>query len=212
MLGGIAVIAVIAATVTGGSLTAQVNGTDVYTIEEDWQLVTGTTDPSIVVPQVTCTISPVDMNTAYCAFDLNFNSQPQWSPGGLQMHTWDPVDPVEIATSSIHTQTMSSNNETVTWTTRMEWISGSLHFRIANGQSDTWGQFGVSDLTQLQLWLPTGLSNLNGYDPNVSLDNSGVSFGGNVVISQTLMAVRYYDINGKLISQITTPQVVHPQQ
>jgi hypothetical protein len=56
------------------------------------------------------------------------------------------------------------------------------------------------------------LPNLNSYDPNVTLDNSGVSFGGNLVVSQTLVAVRYYNSAGVLIAQITTPQLVHPQQ
>jgi hypothetical protein len=89
--------------------------------------------------------------------------------------------------------------------------NGNLNFRIANGQSQTWGQFGRNG-THLSLDLPTTLSNLNGYSPEVSLDNSGVSFASNLVESQTLMAVRWYDANGNLIKQITTSQVVHPQQ
>jgi hypothetical protein len=216
MLGGIAALAVIAATVTASSLTAQSSGTDVYRIEEDWQLVVGTADDGLVVPQVTCTISPLDMNTAYCAFDLNFHSQPDWSPGGLQVHTWDPSDPIAYS-NSVHTQTMTSSNETVTWTQTMT-LDPNLSivtFQVINGQSQTWGSFGGQkwgNPGMLTLGITTSLPNLNGYDCNVSLDNSGVSFGGNVVTSQTLMAIRYYDVTGKLINQVTTPQLVHPQQ
>jgi hypothetical protein len=106
---------------------------------------------------------------------------------------------------------MQTSGETVTWTTRMSFNNGWLNFRIANGQSQTWGTFGNQG-THLNLWLPTALQNLNSYSPDVSLDNSGVSFASNEVVSQTLMAVRWYDASGNLIKEITTPQVVHPQQ
>jgi len=217
MLGGIALLAVIAATVTGGSLTAQVNGTDVYRIEEDWQLVIGTPDNDLVVPQVTCTISPADMNTAYCAFDVNFHSQPGWSAGGMQVHTWDPSDPIEYS-NAVASGTMNTANETVTWTQTMSLNpnTSTIRFQVINGNSTTWGNFGGNPVDgfsgHLVLSINTALPNLNSYDPNVSLDNSGVSFGGNEVISQTLMAIRYIDINGKVIAQVTTPQLVHPQQ
>jgi len=200
-------VAVVAAS---GRLAAQSSSPDVYKIEEDWQIVVGDPTYNNNGPQITCTISPADMDTAYCAFDVNYHTQPDYSAGGLQIHTWDPTDPIEYA-NSIHTGMMETPGETVTWTTRMTWSGGNLNFRIANGQSQTWGQFG-SNGTHLSLWLPTTLSNLNGYSPEVSLDNSGVSFASNLVVSQTLMAVRWYDANGNLIKQITTPQAVHPQQ
>ena len=104
-------------------------------------------------PQITCTISPADMDTAYCAFDLNYHTQPEYQAGGLQIHTWDPSDPIEYANSQ-HTAIMETSGETVTWTSRMTWNDGSLNFRIANGQSQTWNQFG-RDGTHLSLSLPT---------------------------------------------------------
>lgn len=203
------VLAGLVAVAAAGGLAAQAPSTDVYTIEEDWQVVVGDPSYNDNGPQITCTISPADMGTAYCAFDLNYRTQPDYQAGGLQIHTWDPADPIEYANSQ-HTGIMDTSGETVTWTTRMSWKDGTLNFRIANGQSQTWGQFGHSG--HLSLDLPTTLSNLNGYSPDVSLDNSGVSFASNLVTSQTLMAVRWYDANGNLIREITTPQVVHPQQ
>jgi hypothetical protein len=85
---------------------------------------------------------------------------------------------------------------------------------VINGQSQTWGNFGGSNGNSghLTLGINIGLPNLNGYDPNVSLDNSGVSFASNLVVSQTLMAVRWYDAKGNLLAQFTDPQIVHPQQ
>ncbi|HEY2250281.1 MAG TPA: hypothetical protein VGH74_04435 [Planctomycetaceae bacterium] len=203
-------LAALVAVVAAGGLAAQNSSPDAYTIEEDWQVVVG--DPSYNAngPQITCTISPADMDTAYCAFDLNYHTQPDYQAGGLQIHTWDPTDPIEYA-NSVHNGIMDTSGETVTWTTRMSWKDGNLNFKIANGQSQTWGTFG-GDQSHLQLSLPTTLSNLNSYSPEVSLDNSGVSFASNLVVSQTLMAVRWYDANGNLIKQIAIPQVVHPQQ
>ena len=176
----------------------------------DWQVIVGDPSYNDNGPQITCTISPADMNTAYCALDLNYRTQPDYQAGGMQLHTWDPTDPIEIA-SSPHTGIMQTSGEVVTWTTCMRWNSGNLEFSVANGQSQTWGKFD-NGAANLWLSLPTSLANLNSYSPNVSLDNSGVSFASNLVVSQTLMAVRWYDANGKLIAEVTTPQVVHPQQ
>ena len=209
-VGTLLALTAVAVVVSNSGARAQVPSTDVYSIEEDWQLIVTDPDVNENGPQITCTISPSDMSSAYCAFDLNYHTQPDYIAGGMQLHTWDPTDPVQFANST-HNNLMAISNETVTWTTRMRWWNGSLHFRILNGQSQTWGTFGgYSD--NLWLALPTSLPNLNSYDPDVSLTNSGVSFASNLVVSQTLMAVRYYDVNGNLIQQITTPQVVHPQQ
>lgn len=188
-------------------------GNDVYRIEEDWQLVAGEPDPSDNGPQVTCTISPADMDTAYCAFDLNYHTQPDYAAGGLQIHTWDPLDPIEYA-NSVHSGVMSTSGETVTWTQTMTWKDNAIKYQVRNGQSDTWGRFGWNcseNSGHLALTIPTTLSNLNTYSSDVSLNNSGVSFATNLVDSLTLVAVRWYDANGNLIRENTTPQLVHPQ-
>jgi hypothetical protein len=216
ILGGVVAVAAIAAAVSGDGLRAQGGGSDVYRIEEDWELVVGDPDYILDGPQVTCTISPLDMGTAYCAFDLNYHTQPDYQAGGLQVHTWDPSDPIEYADST-HTGVMATSNETVTWTQTMtlDPNQNTITFQVINGQSQTWGNFGGhknGNWSHLTLSINTALANLNGYTSDVSLDNSGVSFASNLVVSQTLVGVRYYDINGNLINQITTPQVVHPQQ
>lgn len=205
----------LAVLVSGRGLRADGNsGPDVFKIEEDWQLIVGDPSPNDNGPQVTCTISPLDMGTAYCAFDINYHTQPDYSAGGLQIHTWDPVDPIEYS-NSIHDGVMETSGETVTWTMRMKVVDNQLEFRVKNGQSQTWGQFGwqsADNAGHLSLSLPTTLSNLNGYSSDVSLNNSGVCFASNFVGSLTLVAVRWYDANGNLIKENTTPQAVHPQE
>jgi|SRR5579872_1163819 len=217
ILGSVLALAAIAVAMTGNVVKVQGgSGSDAYRIEEDWELVVSDADPVLNAPQVTCTISPADMGTAYCAFDLNYHTQPDYVAGGLQVHTWDPTDPIEYSDST-HTQVMSSASETVTWTQTMtlDPNSSTITFQVINGQSQSWGSFGgnkAGNHGHLILTMNTNLPNLNAYDCNVSLDNSGVSFASNLVVSQTLVAVRYYDVNGNLIKQITTPQIVHPQQ
>ncbi len=188
---------------TGTSL-----GVDVARVEEDWQLVVNQPDVGLNGPQVTCVIAPSSADSGYCAFDINYCTQPSYSAGGLQMHVWNPYTPIVTSNFPV-TGVMQTTNETVTWTTSMTLVDGVLTFQVTNGQSATWGNFGGTDDTTLAV--STAASNLNGYDPNVSLDNSGVSFASNLVTSLTLTAVRFYAADGSLITQITTPQVVHPQ-
>src|SRR5579872_6952941 len=134
ILGSVLALAAIAVAMTGNVVKVQGgSGSDAYRIEEDWELVVSDADPVLNAPQVTCTISPADMGTAYCAFDLNYHTQPDYQAGGMQIHTWDPTDPIEWANSQ-HSGIMETSGETVTWTTRMTFNSGSINFRIANGQ------------------------------------------------------------------------------
>lgn len=183
-------------------------GADVARVEEDWQLVVNQPDADLNGPQVTCVIAPSSVGDGYCAFDINYCTQPIYSAGGLQMHVWNPYTPI-VTTNFPATGIMQTANETVTWTTSMSLANGVLTFRVVNGQSTTWGNFGGTDDETLSV--NTTANNLNGYDPNVSLDNSGVSFASNLVTSLTLTAVRFYAADGTLMQQITTPQVVHPQ-
>ena len=106
-LGGAPALAVLVAVVASGGLSAQSGSPDVYTVEEDWQVVVGDPQFNDNGPQITCTISPADMDTAYCAFDLNYHTQPDYQAGGMQLHTWDPTDPIEYANSP-HTEVMET--------------------------------------------------------------------------------------------------------
>lgn len=191
-----------------GAVNAQAPSPDVYRVEEDWSLVLLMPDANLNGPQVTCVISPLTTNDAYCAFDVNYHTQPDYSAGGLQMHIWDPDDPM-VYCNFPDNGMLQTAGETVTWTQNMWLSAGVLSFQVTNGQSHTWGHFGGTG--DVLLSVNTSLANLNGYDSNVSLANSGVSFATNLVSSLTLEAVRWYDINGNLIQQNTTPQVVHPQ-
>jgi len=74
-----------------------------------------------------------------------------------------------------------------------------------DGTSATWGKFGHQGY--LQVSVDTGVTNLNGYDPQVSVDNSGASYGGNRVGKLVLKESRWYTSNG-LVRKSAAPRIV----
>ncbi len=73
----------------------------------------------------------------------------------------------------------------------MSLTGGALSYKIASGNSTTWGEFGVGD-DELAVSTPTSLTSLAGYSPDASVQGSGPSFGSNRVTKMTLVRVRYY--------------------
>lgn len=196
-------LAALAWLASGDVLQAQVVGA--ARVEEDWELVVSVPASSDNSPQVTCVISPSVLTNGYAALDMNFYSQPDYSPGGIQLHVWSPSTPMLVSNSSV-TGMLQNQNETITWTTRMSLNNNLLTFSVVNGQSQSWGEFGVKG--KLNLSVGAAIADLSTYDPNVSLSNSGVPYASNRVTSLTLKAVRWYSSSGVLLKQITTPQAV----
>jgi hypothetical protein len=192
------------------AVQAQTGLVGVVTVEEDWELVVNTPETYDNSPQVTCVIAPVTLDQGYMALDLNYHTQPDYSPGGVQMHVWSPNTPMVVANSAA-TNMLQNQNETVTWTTRMRLNPGNwLRFHVLNGKSTTWGDFGGNG--ELAITVSTSLTDLATYNSTVSLDNSGVPYASNLVTSLTLTAVRCYSASGALLYENNTPQLVHPQE
>jgi len=84
---------------------------------------------------------------------------------------------------------MNRENERITWKTSMSLSDGRLSFEVLDGTSDTWGAFG-GNAGRLRATQLTNLADLNGYDPDVSISNSGVGYASNRVQSMTLKRVR----------------------
>jgi hypothetical protein len=86
-------------------------------------------------------------------------------------------------------------------------IAGSfLLFEITNGSSTTWGSFGGQGY--LKASVPTTLANLNTYNPDVSVQNSGVSYAANRVESLTLKGVRLFLSTEEQLND-TTSRIVY---
>jgi hypothetical protein len=190
-----------------GAAHAQ-TGPTIVCVEEDWELTIGTPDPDLDAPQVMCVMSPVgNVNSAYAAFELNAQSLPVFTPGGLQLQTWEG----ELAVSDRrfpNGSVMATPGEVVHWTQSMKLSGGQLTFEITNGSSTTWGSFGGQGY--LKSTVGTSLSSLNAYDPAVSVKHSGVAYAGNRVQSLVLKRVRAVTATGEEVVD-TTQRVVHSQ-
>jgi hypothetical protein len=180
-------------------------GTTIVQVEEDWELVVDEPDPDTLGPQATCVFSPLgNADVLYAALDLNHRSQPEFASGGLQLQVWLDDEPLATAESDNQNK-LHHDNETVTWTHRIHAADGHLTFSVVNGHSESWGEFGDGELS---LNFTSSVENLNQYDPQVSVANSGIGFAGNRVISLKLKKVRAFTATGDVVE--TSPNyVVH---
>jgi hypothetical protein len=176
-------------------------------IEEDWELIIKSTDVPAAGPQITTTMCPgpqedhPDVN-----FNLNYRAYPDFVPGGLEIQACDGQD--VLATTTSRNGVLQTENETITWTQRITLSGGSVEYQVRSGQSTTWGSFGGEELS---VSFTSGLSDLSGYDSEVSLNKSGVGWQSDHVASMRLMAVRSYS-GDMLISTNNTPRTIHPTE
>jgi hypothetical protein len=175
---------------------------DIVAVEEHWEIQLGAPDEESITPQVCMVTSPTgSLDDLFFAFTLNHHTAPDWSPGGTQVQVWSGEDLVD-SVSGPETGTLNQNNETVSWVQRTELTGGKLVFQVLNGNSTSWGNFG--DPGELKIVLDTELANLNAYRPAISIQQSGVSFGGNRVRSLVLQKLRWIDSLGNAY-ELTAP-------
>jgi len=74
-----------------------------------------------------------------------------------------------------------------------------------NGTSMTWGVFG--DEGHLNISTPTTLENLNAYNPQFSVDNSGVGYAAHRVQSLVLKRIRRITDEGDVLEDSTVRTV-----
>jgi len=188
--------------------TAQGPSSAVFSVQEDWELVVGDPDPLSNAPQVTCVISPVgNVDSLHAAFELNHQTEPAYEAGGLQLQVWEGEEHLNTKWFPEHNQ-LATSDEVVQWTQQLVLAGGELTFEVTSGESTTWGSFGG----KLRTTVGSTLANLNDYDPEVSVANSGVGFAGNRVVSLVLKRVRWYAADGTILVEDNTLRVVHQHQ
>jgi hypothetical protein len=182
--------------------------TDVVRVEQDWELVLATPNPSSDAPQVTCVISPLgNVEGIHAAFELNQRTMPGYVSGGMQLQLWDGEVPLSELTP-YYEGMLATPGEVVSWTQAMYLGDGRLTFEIINGHSTTWGNFGWSGL--FKVGVASNLSNLDNYKSDVSAANSGAGYAVNRVQSLTLKRVRYYTSNQAVVEDAQA-RVIHSQ-
>jgi hypothetical protein len=183
---------------------AQTSG--IVRIEEDWEMVIGVPSANSDAPQVTCLISPLgNVDSYHATFIVNHHDVPSFVAGGLQLQVWNGEK--LVASKRFPNQAvLAQPGETIRWTQVMRMTPDGLVFEVVAGTSQTWGAFG--DENTLSLTVPMTPSDLSGYDPDVSVHQSGVSYAANRVQSLVLKRVRAYSAAGTSVED-TTSRVVH---
>ena len=179
---------------------------DIVLVEETWELHVVSTDSNSTAQHVATALSPHgDVYVVHGVFELNHQSVPSWAPGGMHVQLWEGETPLETRKHP-KGAVMSSGAEVVTWKQTMRLDGETLTFEVTDGTSETWGSFGGQGY--LRSSTSTSLANLNGYDPDVSVNNSGVTYAGNRVSKLVLKQVRVVGSEGQQYVD-TTERVAH---
>lgn len=168
----------------------------VVSVEEEWTLEVGEPNLQANAPQVSMVMSPLgDVETDYFMFLLNYRTHPTYAAGGLQVQNWSGNTILDVHDGNDESE-LDEPEEVVQWTQRMSIDSGTVTFEISSGSSVSWGSFG-GESDALSHSVATGQTSLNSYHPSVSLNESGISYAGNRVVSLTLQNITWTMSNGE---------------
>lgn len=180
-----------------GGLTAQAG--DVVQVVQEWTLKVAEPDVNSSGPQVAIVVSPTgDVRGIHAVFEINHRNLPSFSAGGLQFQLWNgdgDINHHNAGDSSL----FATAEEVVTFKVRLYLSGGNLVIEVIDGNSSTWGSFGGTGT--LKFVVQTDLTNLNGYNTDVTVANSGVAFAGHRVCCLKLNRVRKYDSNGSHVDE-----------
>lgn len=170
----------------------------VISVEEQWEMHVTQPDTDRSAPQTTMVISPTgDIDGLHFLVTLNHTTVPDYAPGGVQVQRWEGGELVDSKT--VHEGTvLDQSEEVIRWSQRLYLHDGYLSFRVRDGHSETWGDFGGDEL---RLYVESSLSSLNQYRPGVSLTESQVNYAENRVASLTLMKLIWITDDGQVHEQ-----------
>jgi hypothetical protein len=177
----------------------------VVRIEEDWALTVGTPNANLSCPQVSVQMAPSPDSTEFYQFHLNSQDIPKFVQGGLQLQAWNDTTVLAVKTSP-DMQTLGTAGELITWTqylAKQNDGSKGLAFGISAASSVTWGDFSGASFV-----VNGDYTVLDNYSPDYSVQNSGITYGVNLVTSLILVQTRMYYSDGSTVTDVT-PRVVY---
>jgi len=169
-------------------------------VEEDWRLVLGEPDDTDYAPQLhTVMAANGALDGLFFQVTWNYQELPEFQPGGLQVQAWDGDS--SLFEANFRNAPFSTSAETITWTQSLETNGSTVTFTIENGQSTTWGAFGLP-VEAMGIQVPSQQSGLEGYNPSLA-GNSAITFGANRVESLVVTEVRWYGPDGLVYVDLT---------
>jgi hypothetical protein len=176
-------------------------------VEEDWVLEVANPEAEQSAPQIITAMSSTNqLADVHALFEMNHRTLPSYYNGGMALQLWSGDTNLDVRVHP-NTSLMSQPNETVYYTVRMQLVGGKVEFEVRNGSSSTWNNFGIYDWFKVSA--PTTQTQLSLYSPQVSVDNSRVSFAKHRVKRFGILRVRYYTHGGELVSTDSTERMVH---
>jgi hypothetical protein len=181
---------------------ATVGPPTVVRIEEDWVLLVTTPNANLSCPQVSVQMAPSPDSAEFYQFHLNAQDTPKFVQGGLQLQAWNGANVLAVQTSP-NTQTMDTNDELVMWTQYLTQTQQGLEFGISAAASNTWGDFSGAGFV-----VNGDYTVLDNYSPDYSVQNSGITYGANLVSALVLWQVRTYYSDGSMVTDFW-PRIVY---
>jgi hypothetical protein len=146
-------------------------------------------------PQISMVMSPTGgLEGDYFVFALNHGNVPGFTAGGMQVQHWYDEEAVDTSNGP-QLETLSHNDETISWTQKLSVNNGTVAFEILDGSSQTWNAFGGQGY--LKASVSTAMETLNSYRPAVSITESGIGYAGNRVSSLVLTKLRWTTSDGE---------------
>jgi hypothetical protein len=180
----------------GSVSCASAEETDIWKVEEDWELRTYQPDPSIYSPQVTFFVTPDSTKSdTYFQLQMNYAADNVFSAGGFHVAAVKSDSMVDEERSDQQI-TLSLPSDSLTWTNVMAVVDGKLLFAVKDGLCQEWGQFGGPEyLVQIDGSATSHLAQYNYVD---SIENVDIGFGKNRVQSIKLKHVRLFRADGSV--------------
>lgn len=165
-------------------------------------LVLNEPDGNVDSPQFNTVMSPFQEVESFFAQVLwNYRETPDFTSGGVQLQSYEGES--LLRRKSMEFGQLSTSAETITWTQGLTTDGVALFFQVTNGESSTWGTFG----RDMSISSDASLPDLSAYSPDVSAQQSCITYGSNRVDELVITQVRYYGASG-LLGVDNTPRVV----